>query len=64
MGLCNDAWPDLLSSSPQPPPVQKLASSGVTLALLRVMDDTTLRKAGVVIKAQRDKIRDAVQLLE
>ncbi|MEW5304760.1 MAG: hypothetical protein WDW38_009680 [Sanguina aurantia] len=42
---------------------RKLASGGVTLAALKAMDDTALRKAGVVIKAQRDKIREAVQLL-
>lgn len=39
---------------------QKLVDSGVTMDQLRAMDDAALRKAGVVVKSQRDKILAAV----
>lgn len=41
--------------------VQKLADAGVTLEQLRQMDDPALRKAGIVVKSQRDKILAAVK---
>ena len=46
---------------PTRPPEQKLAEKGITLAALKEMDDTALRKAGIVVKGQRDKILEAVK---
>lgn len=42
---------------------QKLAQSVTSLDILRAMDDTALRKAGVVVKGQRDKLMAALQAL-
>lgn len=39
---------------------QKLADAGYTMDQLRAMDDVSLRKAGIVVKAQRDKILAAM----
>ena len=41
--------------------MQKLAEKGITLGALKAMDDTGLRKAGIVVKSQRDKILEAVK---
>ncbi len=42
---------------------QKLVDAGLTLEQLRAMDDVTLRRAGVVVKSQRDKVLQALQAL-
>ncbi len=42
-------------------PPQKLAASGMTVEELKVADDAALRKAGIVVKAQRDKVIDAAK---
>lgn len=36
--------------------MQKLAGAGYTLKDVGAMDDSALRKAGIVVKGQRDKI--------
>lgn len=40
--------------------MQKLMDAGLTLADVKAMDDTGLRKAGIVVKSQRDKILAAI----
>lgn len=42
---------------------KKLKEQGVTLVSLKAADDAALRKLGVVVKAQRDKLLDAAQAL-
>lgn len=43
--------------------MQKLSEAGVTLDGLKAMDDAALRKAGVVVKGQRDKLLAAAAAL-
>ena len=43
--------------------LQKLESAGFTLDTLKMVDDAGLRKAGIVVKGQRDKILEAVKNL-
>ncbi len=40
---------------------KKLKEQGVTLASLKTADDAALRKLGVVVKSQRDKLLEAAQ---
>ena len=40
---------------------QKLEAAGFTLESIKNVDDAGLRKAGIVIKGQRDKILEAVK---
>eukprot|EP00798_Chlamydomonas_sp_ICE-L_P022007 gene22007-29066_t len=40
---------------------KKLKEKGISIADLKSMDDTALRKAGVVVKSQRDKLLEAAQ---
>lgn len=43
--------------------VQKLEAAGFTLLSLKTADDAALRKAGIVVKAQRDKLLEAAKAL-
>lgn len=42
---------------------KKLQEAGISVEALSAMDDTSLRKAGVVVKGQRDKLLEAARAL-
>ena len=54
------------ASCPQSPhlhpiqPTQKLTEAGVTMSSLKAMTGMDLRKAGIVVKGQRDRILEAL----
>ncbi len=43
------------------PTPQKLAAAGMTVEQLKAADDAALRKAGIVVKGQRDKVMEAAK---